>query len=348
MHFVICVNKNFTHFMPQNISSSEEKKILQVRFHFFSLSFNKFKETENVSNRKIINSVFGFLNRELQEGRGRLIDRHKTRKGVEQRVLFIPPSVTMLDKKRILGTIALLKNGRILVKPKEHFTLVPFDEASGEIYERAHFVIDFSTDNCIICLEFNNSGPRMSDLEFYIKELAEEKEYARSTNVNAHMDLSIDKAISEISNVLQFTIKAEPKKLTNLDLDEQGYLSGMNALAQKLKPKAFLIKAYFQNQGKKIGKNDLNPEATSMIKLFLSRFKKNPDKLDNFDNFVVKYEDKEGVETSLDLLKGKKEIYLEVDLTKPPTRREMYALIESQIDDQIIPISEINQKIDKL
>jgi hypothetical protein len=72
-----------------------------------------------------------------------------------------------------------------------------------------------------------------------------------------------------------------------------------------------------------------------MIINFINKFKTRPTNIDAFDNFVVKYEDKDGNEELFNLLKGKKEIIKEIDLRKITKARHWYELIEPDFNDFI-------------
>lgn len=59
----------------------------------------------------------------------------------------------------------------------------------------------------------------------------------------------------------------------------------------------------------------------------LTRFRGRSFNIDAFDAFLFKYEDKDGNEEIFNLLSGKKEIILNVDLKKITRSKDWYALI---------------------
>jgi hypothetical protein len=238
-------------------------------------------------------------------------------------------AVTDPPNYMLRGTIALLRTGRLpYIKPAKAFSLVPLSKDEGDIAEQTHFFIDYSKEKAVICLEFNNNGPRISDVEFYLRKLAnEELGLARSTTVDTYMDGSFEKAIDNLSNVLSFKIKVKPVNLNMLETDMQGYFSGMRMFATQVRPQYLNIEAGFQHQGRKLSVPQ-NVEANTMIRTLLNRFKKNTTNLDGFENFVIKYEDKFGHEEVLNLLNGKKEFEVEADLASLKSSRDWYRLIE--------------------
>lgn len=317
------------------MDSSKAKNLQSIRFNLHRLRFTPYKGLiEKHNSKSIIKAVFGYLNTELTNGRGHLINRTANRKTEEPRELFMTYAFTELKSSRILGTIALLRSGRLpQIKPAEKFTLIPMDKNQGEIAEQTHFFIDYSKSDCIICIEYNNNGPRLSDLEFYLRNVASDKlELARATTVETFMDSSLDDAIDSLVNVLNFDIKLQPQKLNNLETEMQGYFTGMRNFAKDLKPKFLKVEASFQHQNRLLGRKEENKEANKMIKYLLNKFKSKPENLESFDDFVIKFENKLGHEEILNLLKGKKEFFKDVDLTTLKKVKDWYNLIESDLD----------------
>ncbi|MFZ6050757.1 hypothetical protein [Halocola ammonii] len=265
-----------------------------------------------------------------------MIDRNDQRTNELPRELFMTSAVFMHKERRIRCSLALLRAGRIpKIKPKDKFTLVPLKEMGGSVAEETHFYIDFSRKTATICIEYNYHGPRISDVEYYLRNIARHKlKLSRATEVGLYMDNSIDKTLESLKNVLNIDIKLQPQKITAMDKDIVGqYFTGLNSIGHKLKPKFLKLEAMFQAPGKNVESVALNKEANSMIQNLLKKFQSKPVNIDCFENFVVKYEDKDGAEEVFNLLKGKKEVIKEVDLNEIKKKRHLYELIEQDFDD---------------
>lgn len=313
------------------------ERITNLKFNLHKLKFVPYADNPDLTNKFIIKQIFSWLNLELIAGRGHMIDRNKGKANTDSRPLFMSVAQTDLRKNCIIGTIALLRTGRVpLLKPKDTFNLIQIDRTNGDVAERTHFFIDYSTPNCLICMEFNNNGPRLPDLEYYLRNIASEKSWAKSLKIETEMNTSLDRAVDTLSNVLSLNIKAEPKKLNNLDPDMQSYFNDMRNFGNLVKPKAVKLEAFFQQQGRKVGTREMNEDANKVVKFLLSRFQKKPELIENFDNFVVEYEDKDGHEDAVNLLKGKREIEKEVNLATLTKPKDWYTLIEADFDEYII------------
>lgn len=315
---------------------SKRETLTPIKFHFYSLKFNPYKDlvrTEN--NSTILKQVITYITNERKNGKGHLIDRNKNRINESPREIFMTSSVIMYKESRIRCSIALLRAGRLpKLKPNDKFKLVPIDTI-GSIAEETHFYIDFKKDFAVICLEFNSHGPRISDIEYYLRNVAYETlKLSKATEVELYMDNTIDKTLKDLKNVLNIDIKIQPTKLSQLDTEIVGkYFTGMNSIGNKLKPKFLKLEALFQTPGRVVESSEINKEANSMIVDLIGRFKARPLNIDCFENFVVKYENKEGEEEKFNLLKGKKEITKHVDLNKITKKREMYEIIEPDFDE---------------
>lgn len=113
------------------------------------------------------------------------------------------------------------------------------------------------------------------------------------------------------------------------------YFSDINNLGHKLKPKFLKVEAMFQTPGKSIESAAFSKPANTMFEDLLKTFKARPFNIDCFSNFVVRYQNKDGEEEIFNLLRGKKEILKEIDLTKVTKRRNWYELIEADFDEFI-------------
>jgi len=317
--------------------NANEKDLTPIRFHFYKIKFTPYNSNKHETSQDIIKQVITFLSKEQQAGKGLLIDKHEGRGKDGARPLFVTSAVFMLKEKRIRCSIALLRTGKIpMVKPADKFLLIPFDSSNGEIAEQTHFFIDYSGESVVLCTEFNYNGPRVSDIEFYFRIVARDKlKLAKATEVEVYMDTSIDKTLAELKNVLNFDIKVQPQKLSRLDTALVGqYFTGITNLANIIKPKFVKLEAMFQTSGRQYESSELNKEAVNMVTRFLNAFKSKPTNIDVFEQFVVKYEDKEGKEDFFNLLKGKKELLKHVNI-KTIKSREWYELIENDFDEFI-------------
>jgi hypothetical protein len=60
--------------------------------------------------------------------------------------------------------MALIRSGKQpLLKPTGQIDLVQFNKEIGEFTEVTHFFIDMKRPEAVVCVEFNDNGPRMTE-----------------------------------------------------------------------------------------------------------------------------------------------------------------------------------------
>lgn len=322
------------------IDTAVPKNLTPVKFNFFELKYTPFKNSPQQTTKDILHDVITFLTQSQLAGSGILIDRHEDRKKDIARPLFVTQVSTDWKEKRIKVSMALLRKGRIpKLKPAETWTLVPLEKGRGEIAEETHLFIDFNTPTIIMCVEFNHNGPRMSDIEYYFRIVANDKlRLAKATEITMYMDISVDKALAEFKNILNMKVKVQPQKLSQLDTAIQGqYFTSISNLSQQVNPNFVKLEMLFESADKDYESSQINKKGNTMFKRILDAFKANPVNMDVFENFVVKYETEDGKEDTFNLMKGKKEITVLIDPAVASTNRAWYELIKDDFDNFMQP-----------
>ncbi|PQL91670.1 hypothetical protein [Apibacter adventoris] len=312
-----------------------DDNLTEIRYQLFSLKFTPLKGI-NLSSKDIVLNIITYIsNKLLKEHQGHLIDKYEARQN-NRREIFMNRAVILPKERRIRCSMALLRSGKVpLIKPREGFKLIPITEATkGSIAEETHFFIDYNKNTVIICCEYNHHGPRISDIEYYFRNVAHKvlKE-SKATEVTAFLEAPIDETLSKLKNVLNIDIKIAPNDLNKLTNDVHNkYFSGMRNLSNILNPKFLRIEAYFQSPGGSIQSKALNVNANNMVLDLLNKIKGNRLDVDAFKSFMFKYEDKEGNEELFNLLSGKKEIILEIDVKKITSSKKWYDLVKNDLD----------------
>lgn len=310
----------------------------EIRYQFFMLKFTPLKDVK-LNSRDITFNIISLLSKKLlDENQGYLLDRHESRAG-NSREMYLNRAIIMFQEKRIRCSMALLRAGRVpFLKPSEEYKLVPISEAiKGNIAEETHFFIDYSKDSVVICCEYNHHGPRITDIEYYFRNVAHKLlKQSKATEVSAYFIAPIEETLKKLKNVLNIDIKIVPQDLNKLATEVSNkYFTGMRTLGAVLDPKFLRIEAYFQSPGGSIKSNALNTNVNNMVKDILNRIKGNQLDIDAFKSFMFKYEDVQGNEEIFNLLSGKKEIVLNIDLKTIKKARQWYELITPEFDQFI-------------
>lgn len=315
-----------------------EENLSEIRFQLFKLNFTPLNSVNKNSKDIVVDVITYITNKLLNENKGHLIDKHEGQKN-KRRELFMNRAVFMARDQRIRCSLALLRSGKVpLIKPREEYKLIPISESlGGNIAEETHFFIDYSKGSVIICCEYNHHGPRMSDIQYYFRNIAHKVlRVSKATEVSAFLERPIEETLEKLKNVLNINIKIDPKDFDRLSPDIQNkYFSGMKTMGRVLNPKFIRLEAYFQSPGGGVKSEALNTSANLMMRDLLKRMQGNQIDLDAFNHFEFEYEDKEGNDEVFNLLSGKKEIILEVDTTTITSSRQWYDLVKPELDNFI-------------
>lgn len=313
---------------------AKQKKVREVKLHLSSLRFEPYAEfRDNHNTQSILKDTFKYLRTQRKNGQGHLIDRHEHRDKAEPREIFMISHRNLPNERRIRCSMALLRKGKQpKLKPTDKFKLLPIS-SMGDIAEETHFFIDYSSSKCIICAEYNDKGPRLSDLEFYLRSVAgpSNLKIARATEITHFFNNTLEETLADMKNVLHMDVKFKPSDLAKMDSDvRKSYYSNMENIGKMFKPKFFRIETYFQvpGSGSTIKTNN---EANNWFRGMLDVFKTRKRNTKFFENFEVKYEDKYGNEKLFNLLKNRRVITIDVDRKSDLKNKEMYELIESEL-----------------
>lgn len=314
---------------------SEDDKLREVVFNLQSVNFIPYSDSSKKSN-DILFDILNFINKEYIENRAYFIDRYKDRNVLERREMYMRNPIRIPKTQKFKCSIALVRDKALMVKPHGTFELIPYDKANGSPVEVTNFFIDYSVNPPIMCTEYNHTGPRVSDIEFYFRKLAAEKHAAKGCQITTFLDRSIDKTLKDLHNVLNFEIKIRPQNVTKLENHVKGFITDITTLGQRLKPNFVRVEAMFQTPGSKVRSAELNKEANTMVALFLKMFQKDRYYIEQFEEFEIKFIDKDGKNDIFNLIKGKREITIIVDNDRHYSSTEYYDMILPEFEKFIL------------
>ncbi len=314
----------------------ESDNLQEITFHFQSVNFIPYSGSTRKKSNDILFDVLNFLNQEHSANRAYFIDRNKDKQVTERREMYMRNPVRIGKSNKFKCSIALVRDKTLMVKPHGTFELIPFDKANGSPVEVTHFFIDYSVNPPIMCTEYNHAGPRVSDIEFYFRKLAFELQAAKGCQTTTYLNRSIDKTLEDLHNVLNFEIKIRPQNITKLENEVKGFITDITTLGNKLKPNFVRVEAMFQTPGVKVRSEQLNKEANAMVKLFLKMFQKENFYIEQFEEFEIKFINKNGENDLFNLIKGKREIVVKVERDKHYTTTQYYEMILPEFDKFIL------------
>ncbi|MCO6357396.1 hypothetical protein [Roseivirga pacifica] len=316
------------------------KQEISTKFHFHELEFIPYNHKDHLVSKKILRNVLEFVrNKKKDDSKLISIDRHAEQRNEAPRILFIHSTKFEPQEERIICSIGLLRKNRLpKMKPKGGLTLIPLGELNNaEVAEETRFIVDYSGNLPLLCIEFNSFGPKATDIEYYLRQIARyELRQAKKTNISILMQKSFDKTLREMKNVLKFNIKFSPKNLKSLDADVANqYFSTLKSFGDKMDPSYIKLEASFYNRGRPTSSSEMNFTANDMVSTLMNKFITRPFNIDVFDSFDFVFENGEGLEKTFSLAGDKSQIEVDIPRESFDNSRELYKCIKPKLDDFI-------------
>lgn len=289
------------------------QEVLDVKFHFFDFWFKPYSGSKRNNSMSILKACIEEINHQrLDEGQAIVIDRYEGRKGSERRNLFVSSAAYSYREKKFKCRINLIRDNKLPhVFNKNNFQLTPLQSLGHKaIAETTNFYIDMSGSMPIVCCEFNNEAPRIADIEYYFRQIANKNlKLATACRARVHMKMPVNEVLESITDVLKFEIKVKPSRLAFLNRQvKDAFVGNMSALANTVDPQSIKIDAFFRERGKR--NSTKNTKALSFIKRALKAIKADNNIIEDFDDFSLEFEKSDGSEDSFNLIKGKEELII--------------------------------------
>jgi len=312
--------------------------IKDVNFYMYKYEFVPFLgEASSHSNKDTLFVILDYIRKlKSEKSQAILIDKNESRTEESPREIFIHNVVYMHKERRIRASMALLRSGRKpKFKPEGTFILQPIDKL-GDIVEETHFYIDYSKMALFLCVEYNDNGPKMSDIDHYFRKIAKDHlKIVKSTKGTAYINHKLSDTILKFKNVLNFDFKIDPNLIAQVDTEiGEHYLLGLTTFGSRVKPRYLKVEGLFQIPGKRSSiSNPENKQANSFIKKLLTYFQKMPENLDAFNSFQIEFEDLEGKKDTFNLVNDRASFSIPLDKEIDNYKStELYEMVMPKLD----------------
>jgi hypothetical protein len=311
---------------------------IDITFNFYSILFKPRKQHSDLNSVEILKKVLHYVTPVNLKNKAYLVDRHKNREKSLPREMFIDFVSFDHVERRYKCRIGLIREGKTpMLKPYDTFQLVSIDDMRknyGDLVEVTHFYIDVSKNKPYICCEYNFHGPRYTDIEFYLRTVAHNVlELAKETKLEIHLDVSLDKLLTELKDVFSFELKMEPAGLELVEKKiKNHYFTGLSSFGRLLSTRAINIKAFFDvSEGDKLVKS--TDEGTTLVKKLLRSIKNEDTDIGAFKNFILEYTTAESDDIqTINLIKNQKGFEINIEQTLLNSNRRWYELVKPGMD----------------
>lgn len=288
---------------------------IQFEFNYASILLKPYKGYNGTSTQLLKNIISKIDDVNLPSEK-KIIDRHENRKNSVSRKLVIISNRIEGKGQRYFGKIALIKNKAPMLWAGNDVIEEIKKVSNQRFIEITNYIIHFSENaNPIIMFEFNSEGPRLSDLEYYIRQIAREYAIAKSIETSIHLKLSYDQLDKDLNNVFGVVVKINSANNHKCD-----WLKALQHLDDDAGYRDVRLELFFKRQKDEKDKYIKNIRGIDFARRIIEWLRKDKTNIDYVDDLKMSYQvDDDDNIVELDFLKNKVVSYLKVALGSDST-----------------------------
>lgn len=314
---------------------------MPVRFHYFDLKMVPLaSQRGKYTSSSLLKACITEINRARKDDHNAIVlDRnHKNSKELK-RELFISTIAIKQPENKYKGTIHLIRdNKNPMLVDRETYKLAPMNEVKNGsmIAETTHFYIDFSKEIPLVCCEFNNDGPRISDIEYYFRQIgAKVLNLSYSCQAERRSSGDIKTFLKNLNDVINIKIKAKPSKLPYLTNKlNESFIARMQGLSNTIENAAIKVETSFRAPGLRKTKSIAG---IAFVKRVLGKVTEEEEIIEALEDFSVIYDSNSGTQETFNLTGSLVEFTVDCPLTKGRTleSKQLFNLANVEFDDYI-------------
>ncbi len=287
------------------------EKYLKYEFNYASLKMKPYIGDVG-SSSSLLKNIIKKLNEEDFPSDKKVINRHENRKNAVNRRLVMISNRFEEQGLRSYGKIALIKNkapqiwgGKDIVEEIEK-------EENKQFIEITNFWVYYCVGaDPVVMYEYNHEGPRLSDIEFYLRQIAKEYRIAKNISTSLHLKTTYDQLDKNLKNVFGLTVKVNSANTKRYD-----WLSALKKLDDDSGFKDVRLE-FFYKRVKENGQYPKNIRGLDFARNIISWLKKNEENIDYMSDLKMSYQVSGSDEIiDLDFLKNKVVSILKIPLNE--------------------------------
>jgi hypothetical protein len=274
----------------------------RFEFNYASINLLPYKNVQRSGN-SLLKSILNKLNEEDIPSEKIIFDRHKEHKHSVPRQLVMISNSFGNKGQRCFGKIALIKNknpkiwkGRDIIKEIEK-------EENGQFVDITNYIIHFldNKDEAILMHEFNSEGPRLSDIEYYLRQVSQEFKIAKRINTTLHLDTNFADLEKQISNVFAFAVKVR-----SIDSNKHSWLKPLKNINDECGYRNLKLELLFKRNKDAGGKYAKNIKGLDLVRNLFSWLENDKKNLKLLEDLKMSYmQDGNNEIIDMDFLKNK-------------------------------------------
>jgi hypothetical protein len=273
----------------------------EFEFNYASFSLTPYTGSNSTSTR-LLKSIICKLNEpDFPKGK-KLIDRNKNQtKSTPRQLVMISNRIE--DKGiRCFGRIALIKNKAPMLWNTGMDIVEEIDKPENKQFiEVTNYVIHFNNSGePVFMIEFNNEGPRLSDIDYYLRQIAKEFNIAKYIKSSLHLKVDIAQLDKEIRNVFDIVVKVKSVYSNRLT-----WFKTLQGLNEDCNYKDVKLELFFKRKKDNAGKFEKNIKGTDFARNIITWLKKDDRNIEYMDDLKMSYQCDDDNIVDLDFIKNR-------------------------------------------
>jgi hypothetical protein len=274
---------------------------IDFEFHYASFNLEPLAK-DNSTSSQLLKNIIQSLNSEDFPSESKIIDRHKERKNTPSRNLVIISNRFERKGLRCFGKIALIKNKAPKIWGGKDIIEEISKEKNKRFIEVTNYIINFNeSSKPVIMHEFNHEGPRLSDIEYYYRQISKKLHLARSINSSLHLESDYNQLDKEMSNIFEVVVKVNAANANKLNWHNE-----LKQLKDATGFKDVRLEFFYKRKKEKNGKYEKNIMGLDFARKMIAWLKKNAFNIEYLEDLKMSYQVGEDDNViDLDFLKNK-------------------------------------------
>jgi len=180
---------------------AKDKSKIVIGFQFCNIKIDPYKESSGTNSSSIFRDIAKDIYEKKLKKEVKFFDRNKDNKNADPRYIGILQLRIDAMTSTVSGRMALLleKNPVLL---KDNYDIDHISQLEDRKFAQiTHFVVNYSGNRPIAILEKNQSGARMSDLEYILRHYGKHLAIGKFCQIKPYMDKVSDEMINKITHV---------------------------------------------------------------------------------------------------------------------------------------------------
>lgn len=276
---------------------------IEYVFNYASFSLQPYADDSGTSST-LLKRIINKLN---DENEPIVIARYPNRKSGRRELVMISNRVED-QGTRCFGKIALIKKKIPLIWSGKDFVKEIERGENTEFIEVTNYAIHFSVvGEPIIMYEFNNEGPRFTDIDFYLKHIASKFKLAKNIKYSLHLNTDFSKLDKEVKNVFGVTVKVKSAFTQNYD-----WVDNLKDLQEDTGYKDIRLEFFYGRVRDQSGKYKRNIKGTDFARNLITWLQKDKKNLKYLGDLKMSYQSNNDEVIDLDFLKNQAESIIKV------------------------------------